>query len=228
MAERKPTLCIDFDGVIHSYERGWQGGEIYGSLTPGFVAWALEAREVLQLVVYSSRSKEPRLLMAMQEWLAARLLEHFQDDTKAALDLYSAFTFSAVKPAAFLTIDDRAVRFDGDWGAMAPKMLLAFEPWTNRPPQQPAPDGALLAQHMRNALAHSDHMIVLASMDGKGGLVRQVLRPRTADLVALAQSILVEAKDLIDPDADADSLHLLGRLERALEFLPDPHADADT
>lgn len=114
---RKPILCIDFDGVIHSYERGWQDGEIYGSLTPGFREWALRAAEHFKLVVYSSRSKTPEGIRAMQEWLAA------QGCANLPLD------FADTKPPAFLTIDDRAVTFTGSWAALPPDALLVFKPW---------------------------------------------------------------------------------------------------
>lgn len=124
----KPTLCIDFDGVIHRYSNGWQNGVIYDEITDGFLDWAAEAQKYFNLVVYSSRSSDPRLLADMRNWLLGKcttyMLEH-----PDVLEL--DFEFSAEKPAAFITIDDRAIRFDGDWSApeLSVAALQAFKPW---------------------------------------------------------------------------------------------------
>lgn len=123
----RPILCIDFDGVIHSYERGWRGGEIYGTVTPGFFEWADAAAELFDLVVYSSRSSDPVMLKAMSLWMdEQRLLWRagWPQGTREA-----DFIFTDKKPAAFLTIDDRAICFDGDWSKLNPEALRAFKPW---------------------------------------------------------------------------------------------------
>jgi hypothetical protein len=121
----KPLLCIDFDGVIHSYEKGWQGGVIYGTITPGFIGWAEEASKLFRLVIYSSRSKETSMLFDMQRWM---------EKQQVAYGSNIKFEYAAEKPPAFLTIDDRAVRFEGNWNApeLDPKTLLAFKPWMLR------------------------------------------------------------------------------------------------
>lgn len=116
-----PILCLDFDGVIHSYERGWQNGEIYGTVTPGFWAWALEAQNVFRLVIYSSRSKDG--VEPMREWLRAQWNTHTDG---AALSM-PVFEFAHEKPPAFLTIDDRAITFTGSWPDV--QILRAFKPW---------------------------------------------------------------------------------------------------
>lgn len=112
----KPILCLDFDGVIHSYERGWQGGEIYGTVTPGFWEWANKAQELFKLVVYSSRSKDGA--GKMRDWLV-------DQGWPDVIEL----EFANEKPPAYLTVDDRCVRFDGDWSKLDPSALLAFKPW---------------------------------------------------------------------------------------------------
>lgn len=28
------TICIDFDGVIHDYSKGWQGEDVFGQIIP--------------------------------------------------------------------------------------------------------------------------------------------------------------------------------------------------
>lgn len=126
MKSGKPILSIDFDGVIHDYKRGWQDGTIYGDVTPGFFAWAQEAAKIFTLVIHSSRAKTEAGMFDIEEWMVA------QGEKQGYAPAYTAntFTVQAEKPPAFLTIDDRAVRFDGDWSKLDPKALLRFKPWT--------------------------------------------------------------------------------------------------
>lgn len=126
----KPILCVDFDGVIHSYEHGWQGGKIYGSVTLGFFEWLRQAQDHFAVVVYSSRSKTVEGRLAMPEWVATQYLEWIADGGKPLPEgSISALRYAAEKPPAYLTIDDRAVCFDGDWGKLTVKTMLAFKPW---------------------------------------------------------------------------------------------------
>ncbi len=119
---RKPILCIDFDGVIHNYSRGWQDGVIYDNMTLGFTKWAIEAKEIFHLVIYSSRSKTPEGIAAMKEWFA----NEWSDVEEIGVD---DLEFASEKPPAFLTIDDRALTFEGSWEELDPSNLINFKPW---------------------------------------------------------------------------------------------------
>lgn len=130
----KPILCIDFDGVIHAYSRGWQDGSIYDGLVPGFVPWAINANKYFSLHIYSSRSKSPDGPRQMREWMQSRLCEQLMpSEVEIFIDM---FTFCHEKPAAFLTIDDRAIQFRGDWTAwwLQPAELINFKAWTQGKP----------------------------------------------------------------------------------------------
>lgn len=130
-----PTLCLDFDGVIHRYSKGWQNGEIYDDATDGFFEWLHEAVNHFTVVIYSSRSKTPEGIAAMQLWMDLQygkwVGETFRRDLNP--DLLKLLTYASEKPAAFLTIDDRAIRFRGSWSELEPKKMLNFKPWNMRP-----------------------------------------------------------------------------------------------
>ena len=134
MSDSKRILCLDFDGCIHGYSKGWQDGSIYDDVVPGFFDWAVEAKKHFRLVIYSSRSKTMVGIFAMQDWLRDQLIKagcHLPpDDPELAL---SDFEFTREKPPAFLTIDDRAIQFRGDWTNwwLKPEKLLDFKPWTS-------------------------------------------------------------------------------------------------
>lgn len=130
----KPIICLDFDGVIHRYDSGWQGADVISDdVTDGFFEWADEAAKHFTLVVYSSRSKEPGAIDAMMFWLADQRRKWRERGGVSPNDGgVVTFDFASTKPPAFLTIDDRAIQFTGDWSAIPPGALLAFKPWNKR------------------------------------------------------------------------------------------------
>ena len=131
----KPILCLDFDGVIHRYDSKWQGATVIpDDATPGFFGWVLLAAPHFELVIYSSRSKEPGGIDAMKAWLRAQyLLWVTEAQRHSSQAIEELFTFAHEKPPAFLTIDDRCVRFDGNWAALPPATLRTFQPWNRKP-----------------------------------------------------------------------------------------------
>ena len=134
----KPILCVDFDGVVHSYITPWHRADIIPDPpVPGALRWLWNATEWFSVVIYSSRSKSEAGRNAMRLWMCGHSLDEFGPDHPMTMpyELYP-ITFAHEKPAAFLTIDDRAICFDGDWSALDPTELLNFKPWNKRPPVQ--------------------------------------------------------------------------------------------
>lgn len=131
MTDFKPTICIDFDGVIHSYDKGWQDGTIYGSVVPGFFEWMERVRDQFKLVIYSSRSKDDTGVIAMAAWLHAQRNAWIKAGGTRDPTTPLEIEFTHEKPAAWLTIDDRAIRFTGDWSApeLQADAMRSFKPW---------------------------------------------------------------------------------------------------
>jgi hypothetical protein len=126
----KPILCLDFDGVIHSYASGWKGADVIPDPpVDGAFAFICDAFREFKISIFSSRSNQPGGLAAMQEWLR----RHFLDWASMAKDLHpilDEIEWPTEKPSAFVTIDDRAIQFDGSWPSI--ESLRSFKPWNKR------------------------------------------------------------------------------------------------
>lgn len=124
----KPILLVDFDGCVHSYTSGWQGEDnIPDPPVRGALQWLWEAASYWDVRIYSSRSRSERGYRAMQEWLIYWAACIWDDDFVRTF--MATIKICAEKPPAFLTIDDRAICFQGDWLALDPAQLLNFKPW---------------------------------------------------------------------------------------------------
>lgn len=131
-----PIICVDFDGVIHSYSSGWQGAAVITDPpVDGAIDWILAHLPVPdalgmsgeyvgpEVCIYSSRSKQKGGIEAMKAWLTKWGVDewYFRDDI---------LKFPNQKPAAFLTIDDRAICFAGHFPST--EEMMAFKPWNKK------------------------------------------------------------------------------------------------
>ena len=97
----KPTLCFDFDGVIHSYTSGWKGAEVIPDPPVEGIKEALtELQRDYKITILSSRCASDAGIIAMQDWLKKYEIP------------YDIIT--RTKPPAVCYIDDRAICFDGN------------------------------------------------------------------------------------------------------------------
>jgi len=128
-SRKKPILCLDFDGVLHSYSSGWKGvGVCDDPPVPGAEDFLHEATRFFRVAIYSSRSKSLRGRAAMRSYM----YRHFNMPLTFSPDhshdfLHEEVYYPWFKPSAFLTIDDRAITFKGTWPEI--DSLRSFKPW---------------------------------------------------------------------------------------------------
>lgn len=134
---KNPIICVDFDGVIHSYSSGWKGADIIPDPPiKGALEWIVshlpipEAISAMgpeysgpEVVIYSARSSQSGGIKAMKEWFVKHGLHpaYIYDDI---------LKFPTTKPAAFLTLDDRAICFEGRFPTS--EEMLGFQSWQKR------------------------------------------------------------------------------------------------
>jgi hypothetical protein len=119
---KRQTICVDFDGVLHSYTSPWAGATVITDApVPRAVEWLKSVQEHYDVAIFSSRSHVPGGIDAMRQWLVGHGLD------EAVLERIS---FPQEKPPARVYIDDRAWRFEGAFPTVSE--LESFEPWNKR------------------------------------------------------------------------------------------------
>jgi hypothetical protein len=128
---QKKILCLDFDGVCHSYISGWKGADVIpDEYVPGLFEFLEAVKDEFDVHIFSSRSHQPGGVEAMLQWFIAQRKLWRSRGNKSPTDAPLDLSFPLTKPAAFVSIDDRALTFIGTWPAL--EELKAFRPW-NKP-----------------------------------------------------------------------------------------------
>ena len=121
----RKTVCLDFDGCVHLYSKGWQKGDIYDVPVEGAFAAINELlfRHDKAVVIMSTRSPE-----TIAAWMNERLVEQYPEFEYYCEVLPDNLHFwngdaekndrvmvTNRKIPASTYIDDRALRFTGNW-----------------------------------------------------------------------------------------------------------------
>lgn len=147
----KPILCLDFDGVLHSYTSGWKGARnIPDGPMPGALEFLVEATNYFAVSVLSSRSHQFGGRRAMKRWLRRQFIalgmskdipawwekridqSAFADPWDYEVEYATSLVMKEIrwpifKPPALMTIDDRAVQFKGEWPTV--EAMKGFKPY---------------------------------------------------------------------------------------------------
>ncbi len=122
-------LGIDFDGVIHDYNRGWCNGAIYGEAIDGAIRALFDLKGAgYEIFILTSRvSKEhaqeerEQQELWIRQWLVNKFVITKLDHAGRTINrgmakmIVDKIDITADKKPAIAYIDDRGVRFTNWW-----------------------------------------------------------------------------------------------------------------
>ena len=104
------NLAIDFDGVLHNFDKGWHDGTCYGDPLPFALEAIRELSDTWNIIIFSSKVRPDRPLVngktgyqLVEEWLIKHEVRHLVQE------------ITHEKPRAEHYIDDKAIEFKNNW-----------------------------------------------------------------------------------------------------------------
>jgi hypothetical protein len=128
----KSILCLDFNGVLHSYASGWKGANVFPDPPViGAMEFLTKATKQFTVHIYSAQSHRTGGIPAMQDWVSAALVLYIGFSARSAHEfVHNELKWPVHKPPAMVTLDDRALQFTGVWPQVS--TLLKFKPWNKK------------------------------------------------------------------------------------------------
>ncbi len=119
-SENMKTIAIDFDGVINSFKSGWKGPEFTDEPVNGaFEAINILLNEGYKVIIYSTRAETVEGKNTIYNYLLGNGINIREIEV------------TDKKPIALVYIDDRAIKFSGNWNEILDK-IKKFKTWTEK------------------------------------------------------------------------------------------------
>ena len=104
------NLAIDFDGVVHTFDKGWHDGTCYGEPIEGSLEAIKALSEDWNIIIFSAKVRPDRPLVngmtgyeLVDEWLEKHGVREYVSE------------ITHEKPRAKHYIDDKAIEFTNNW-----------------------------------------------------------------------------------------------------------------
>ena len=101
------NLAIDFDGVIHTFDKGWYDGTCYGEPIEGSLEAIKKLSESYTIIIFTAKAKPSRPLVngktgpeLVEEWLTKHNVMQYVKE------------ITSEKPRSQIYIDDKGYHFE--------------------------------------------------------------------------------------------------------------------
>ena len=115
------TICIDFDGVIHDYSKGWQGDDVFGQMIPNAdTGTSILKQKGWTIIIFTTRKKTSKL----EKWLKEHniVYDYINENPNQPKN-------TSGKIIADVYLDDRGICFRGRWDSWLLREILDFKTW---------------------------------------------------------------------------------------------------
>ena len=111
-------IAVDFDGVLHNFDKGWYDGTCYGDPIEGSLEAIKKLYDKWDIIIYTAKARPDRPLVngkngveLVWEWLNKHKIGCYINEV------------THEKPRAEYYIDDKGIKFENNWKEILEEVL---------------------------------------------------------------------------------------------------------